>query len=172
MIPTFTISMLLNIHHPSVHNACPGIVVYVGSSYEFIRVFIKKSYEVFRATWSFCVSKILQLDRIKTSTTNISNIDSSYLNIQRSHRYIGQCGIHIISDLSWNLICCDWLTKVSPSFTDAVQRYIAWWAFTGDHQPDATTLQCTYWYLPWISVIVLLLCSVGKTTYYYCYYPW
>ena len=39
--------------------------------------------------------------------------------------------------------------------------------FPGDHQPDATMLQCTYWYLPWISVIVLLLCSVGNITYYY-----
>ena len=43
------------------------------------------------------------------------------------------------------------------------------YGFPGDHQPDATMLWCTYWYLPWISVIVLSLCSVGNKTYYYYY---
>ena len=41
------------------------------------------------------------------------------------------------------------------------------YGFPGDHQMDATMLLCTHWYLPWISVIVLLLCSIGNKTYYY-----
>ena len=36
--------------------------------------------------------------------------------------------------------------------------------------PTSRMLKCTYWYLPWISVIVLLLCPVGNKTYYYYYY--
>ena len=43
------------------------------------------------------------------------------------------------------------------------------YGFPGDHQPKAEMPWCTYWYLPWSFVIVLLLCSVGNKTYYYYY---
>ena len=79
--------------------------------------------------------------------------------------------IYIYTRAAYAKKCSDiWNTRPGVRYTLFGCQIDEPYSFPADQQPDATMLKCTYWYLPWIYLIVSLLCSVGNKTYYHYYY--